>query len=63
MLQRVGKLAIPKFETALKKSTFKFGDKHIQDIIHDAPKSRKGEIMYRQLNLLLTVINNVSKID
>jgi Ca2+-binding EF-hand superfamily protein len=56
VLYGIGKLAIPKFETALKKSPFHFSDKHIQEIIHEAPKSRKGEIMYRQLNLLLTVI-------
>jgi len=66
-LQNVlGKLTIEKFESALKKSPYKFNEKHIHDIINDAPKNRKNEIMYRQLHFLLSVglwmeENNVSR--
>jgi len=49
-----GKLSIEKFESALKKSLYKFNDKHISDIVNDAPKTRKNEIMYRQLHFMLS---------
>ncbi len=44
-----------KFEMALKKSIYRFVDKHIKEIINDAPKNHRKEVMYKQLNLLILV--------
>jgi len=49
-----GKLTPEKFEVALKRSPYVFTSKHIQDIINDAPKTRKNEIMYRHMYFLIS---------
>lgn len=48
-------MSVVGFENALKSAPFKFPNEYIKDIIEDAPKSDKKDIMYRYLDNILRV--------
>lgn len=52
----IGKLPVDKFEHVLSKADFNFPSEYIKQIIEDAPKSEKREIMYRDLYIKLKVL-------